>query len=154
MSLVSFNQFSEDSSVSHQMLPTPAGFYFDHRVFPCLEPINYSTSESTPPQPPTELLPQTEWIAANYQKEVLSPPQSNCNYSTTTDGSHPEQQPQQQPDCSSCHWNNWEYSPPFCSSSVPDPTFYSNCVSPPYNFSSTYNYSPETTNQFYYHSYM
>ncbi|EFX73232.1 hypothetical protein DAPPUDRAFT_253509 [Daphnia pulex] len=153
---VSQHQRRQDSSVSPQVLPTPAGFFFDPTVGPSLEPINYSTSESTPPQSPTESPPQSEWVAANFQKEVLSPPQFNCNYSTTTDGSHPEQQPQQQQDYSSCYWNNWEYSPfSFCaSSSVQDPAFYSSCVPTPYDFSPTCSYSPETTNQFYYHSYM
>jgi hypothetical protein len=152
--LCDFYQFS-DSSVSPQVLPTPAGFFFDPTVVPSLEPINYSTSESTPPQSPTESPPQSEWVAASFQMEVINPPQFNCNYSTTADGSHPEQQPQQEQDYSSCYWNNWEYSPPFCSSSsVHDLAFYSSCVPTPYDFSPTCNYLPETTNQFYYYSYM
>ena len=110
-----------------------AGFYFDPPSVPFQsEPINYSTSDSSSSSPP-----QSGWIAA---QEVTQPNDSN--------GFQPDQQEQpQQQDYSSYCWNNWEYSPPFYSSYVSHPNFYSN--SDP---SSCYYYPPETTNPFYYQS--
>ena len=128
-----------DSYVSPQVQST-AGFHSDVPAVPFQEPINYSTSNSSSSSPP-----QSGWIAAdNCLQEVT---QSNFNYS---DGFQPDQQPQQQD--SSYYWNNWEYSPPFHSSGVARQTFYSN-TDPSSHYSSCY-YSPETTNQFYYQSYV
>jgi hypothetical protein len=131
-----------DTYDSAQVLPTP-GFYSHPPVVPApVEPINYSTSETSSSFPL-----QPEWLAASCPQHVVSP-QSNYNNS---DGTH--QQPQQQ-DYSSYYWNNWEYSPPFYPTSLTNSTFYSsNTVPDPYSSSYSY-YSPETTNPYYYQSCM
>jgi hypothetical protein len=130
-----------DTYDSTQVLPTP-GFYFHQPAVPApVEPINYSTSETSSSSPL-----QPEWLAASCPQHVVSP-QSNFNNSNGT-----EQQPQQQ-DYSSYYWNNWEYSPPFYPTSLTNSTFYSNTVPDPFSSSYSY-YSPETTNPYYYQSCM
>ncbi|EFX71601.1 hypothetical protein DAPPUDRAFT_255519 [Daphnia pulex] len=65
---------------------------FDSTVIPSLEQTSYSTSDSTPLQSPAESTHQSE--AVKIQKDVIRS-QSKFNYSTTTDGFHQEQKPQQ-----------------------------------------------------------
>ena len=117
-------------SYDSSQVRSTAGFYSDPPAVPFQsEPINYSTSESSSSSPP-----QSRWIAAaNCPQEV-----TQSNYS---DGF----QPDQQQDYSSYYWNNREYSPPFHSSSMSHPNFYSNTDPSP-----CYYYPPKTTNQFYY----
>lgn len=69
-------------------------FYFDSTVIPSLEQTSYSTSDSTPLQSPAEWSPQSKWVAAKIQKDVIQS-QYKFNYSTFTDGFHQEQKPQQ-----------------------------------------------------------
>ena len=103
------------SYVSPQVLST-AGIHSDPPAVPFLELISYSTdsSSSSPPQ--------SGWISAAKCPQEVS--QSDINYSA---GFQPDQQQQpQQQDYSSYYWNKWEHSPPFYSSAMAHPHFYSN----------------------------
>ncbi len=84
-------------------------------------------------------------FAANYPQEVT---QSNFKYSKGLQLD--EQQEPQLQDYSSYYWNTWEHSPPIYSTALAHPIFYSN-INPSSHFSFSCYYSPETTNQFYYH---
>ncbi|EFX73305.1 hypothetical protein DAPPUDRAFT_253420 [Daphnia pulex] len=120
----------------NKILTTPLKFYSHQPAVPAtVEPINYSTSESSSSSPL-----QSEWLATSCPQDVVSP-QSNYNNSN---GSRTDQQPQQQ-DYSSYYWNNWDYSPPFYPTTMTNSNFFSNTVPDPYSSSYSY-YSPEITN--------
>ena len=124
------------SYVSPHVLST-AGIHSDPPAVPFQELISYSTdsSSSSPPQ--------SGWISAAKCPQEVS--QSDINYSA---GFQPDQQQQpQQQDYSSYYWNNWEYTP------TTHQTFNFN-TDPSSHYSSSCYYSPETTNQFYYQSYV